>query len=73
MNVLVLSPGVPTELNSGLGLVANALTSELRSLVSLTVVQPNVKSIDTTIEESTIEVETVTEVFQLRILFSTIS
>lgn len=63
MNVLVLSPGVPTELNSGLGLVANALTSELRSLVSLTVVQPNAKSIDTTIEESTIEVETVTEVF----------
>jgi len=41
MKILVLSPGEPTVINSGLGVVANALNRELGNLVELIIIQPN--------------------------------
>ena len=40
MKILVLSPGEPSFVNSGLGIAANALNKELKLLVNLVVVQP---------------------------------
>lgn len=41
MKVLVLSPGQPSSLNSGLGTAANALIKELGKVTDLVVVQPD--------------------------------
>ena len=60
MNVLVLSPGMPSALNSGLGVVANAINKELQSLIDLTIVQPDNAGV---FEESTIEIETESSIF----------
>ena len=51
MKVLVLSPGEPSFVNSGLGIAANAINTELRALASLIIVQPENKSIGDIISE----------------------
>lgn len=60
MKILVLSPGIPSALNSGLGVVANAINKELSSLVDLTVVHPDNAG---AFEENTIGIETESAVF----------
>ncbi len=60
MKILVLSPGMPSALNSGLGVVANAINKELSSHVDLTIVQPDNAGV---FEENTIEIETESAIF----------
>ena len=60
MKILVLSPGMPSAVNSGLGVVANAINKELSSLAELTIVQPDNAQV---FEENTIVIETKSTAF----------
>ncbi len=62
MKILALSPGIPSALNSGLGVVANAINKELSSLGDLIIVQPDNAS-EAIVAENAISIHTNTTSF----------